>query len=173
MSDTPGEKLPAFHDHLAIEQTGWRGGKAVWTTLTLLRYSHEDGTVVIPKEFITDLASVPRLPIAWLVAGGRGNRAAVLHDFAYQFSVLLYVKGEALEEVPKNRRAADGIFREALKADPWGGTNMATRFIMWAAVRLLGAFAYRGKKRARALNPIWTTTGLPATPTEGSAGDRD
>ncbi|MDP8930896.1 MAG: DUF1353 domain-containing protein [Actinomycetota bacterium] len=169
MTDSPSRESPMFRDGLAIEQTGWRGGKAVWTTLRTLHYNHEDGTVVIPEEFITDLASVPRLPIAWLVAGGRGNRAAVLHDFAYQFSVLLYEQGRRRAKTPVTRRAADRIFREALKADPWGGTNAVTRFIMWSAVRLLGLYAYRGKKRARELNPIWTAEGLPTDPHEGES----
>jgi hypothetical protein len=38
--------------------------------------------IVIPAEFITDHASVSRLP---LIAGGRGIRSATVHDFGYQF----------------------------------------------------------------------------------------
>lgn len=152
-----------FPDHLVIEQTGWRGGRAEWTTLQPLRYRRGDRTVVVPRRFITDLASVPRLPIAWLVAGGRGNRAAVLHDFAYQFSVLLYEDDGKRSEVRISRRGADRLFREALKADPLAGTNPVTRFVMWSAVRLLGWLSYRDDERQTELNPIWTEQGLPAT----------
>ena len=166
MSNPRGEALPRFHDGLVIEQTGWRSSRAEWKTLSPLHYSHRDGLLVIPHKFITDLASVPRLPIAWLVAGGMGNRAAVVHDFAYQFTVLQYEIDGELVERELSRQQADRLFREALKADPWGGTNVVTRFVMWSAVRLLGAFAYRRKrKRARELNPIWTRDGLPPTPT--------
>ncbi len=39
--------------------------------------------VVVPEGFVTDLASVPRLPVVYLVTGGLGNAAACVHDFLY------------------------------------------------------------------------------------------
>lgn len=38
----------------------------------------------IPEGFITDLASVPRLPFVYLALAGRGHKAAVLHDWLYR-----------------------------------------------------------------------------------------
>jgi hypothetical protein len=48
----------------------------------------EDGkdpiVIHVPHGFVTNFASVPRLPFAYLLVGGRGNRAAVVHDFLYE-----------------------------------------------------------------------------------------
>lgn len=43
----------------------------------------DDDTLCIPEGFETDLASVPRIPVAYLVLGGRGKKAAVVHDWLY------------------------------------------------------------------------------------------
>ncbi len=38
----------------------------------------------IPEGFETDYSSVPRLPVVYLWLGGRGKRAAVVHDYIYR-----------------------------------------------------------------------------------------
>jgi len=38
----------------------------------------------IPEGFETDFASVPRVPIVYLVWGGRAHREAGIHDFLYR-----------------------------------------------------------------------------------------
>jgi hypothetical protein len=43
----------------------------------------DDERICVPEGFETDLASVPRLPIAYMILGGRGKRAAVVHDWLY------------------------------------------------------------------------------------------
>lgn len=43
----------------------------------------DDDYHLIPAGFVTDLASVPRIPIAFLCLGGRGKKAAVVHDWLY------------------------------------------------------------------------------------------
>lgn len=45
--------------------------------------SLEGKEIVIPEGFETDLASVPRVPVVYLSVGGRGHKAAVLHDWLY------------------------------------------------------------------------------------------
>jgi hypothetical protein len=60
-------------------------------------------TYTVPKGFNTDFASVPRLPVAYLVAGGHGEKAAIVHDW------LIFSKEET-------RFMADQVFKEALKA---------------------------------------------------------
>lgn len=161
--------MSRFLDDLRLIQTGWHKGRAVWKTLAPLAY-HSDllgETIVVPDEFITDLASVPRLPIAWLVAGGRGSRSAVLHDFAYQFGKWTAANGEPSTAT---RRLADAVFRESLAADPISGAGPAAQRLMWLAVRLLAGFAWEGD-RTRALNPIWSTEGLPTPHRRG--GDQE
>ena len=48
----------------------------------------EDGkeplVIHVPHGFLTNFASVPRLPFAYLLFGGKGNRAAAVHDFLYE-----------------------------------------------------------------------------------------
>lgn len=60
-------------------------------------------TVVIhvPHGFVTNFASVPRLPFAYLLFGGKGNRPAVVHDYLY-----------AKAECPRNW--CDAVFHHGL-----------------------------------------------------------
>ena len=43
----------------------------------------EPVVIHVPHGFVTNFASVPRLPFAYLLFGGKGNRAAVVHDYLY------------------------------------------------------------------------------------------
>jgi hypothetical protein len=58
-------------------------------------------TLVIPEGFLTDLASVPRLPLVFWWYGGRARKASVPHDFLYQ----RHLVGKA---------TADQVFLEAM-----------------------------------------------------------
>lgn len=82
--------------------------------------------VIVPKGFVTDFASVPRLPVAYLLAGGEANEAAIVHDY-------LYHSHEVARDV------ADAVFEEAMAVtgQPWW-----RRKLMWAGVRLFGAAPY-------------------------------
>lgn len=40
--------------------------------------------ITVPKGFNTDLASVPRVPIIYMLWGDRAHREAVLHDYLYR-----------------------------------------------------------------------------------------
>lgn len=76
--------------------------------------------VVIPKGFITDCASIPRGLWNLLPPFGRYNKAAVLHDWLYQFGSY-------------TRAQADWLFREGmveLEVPAW------KREIMYAGVRI-------------------------------------
>lgn len=147
----------AFLDLLLAEQTGWQEGRAVWTTRRALRYqSAVLGTVVvIPDEFLTDFASVPRVPLAYLIAGARGNRSAVLHDFPYQFGFWF---DEAGRKLVVERDLVDRVFHESLVADPMSGAGRMIAWEMWAAVRVGGRGHWampERLKRVTRLNPIW------------------
>lgn len=96
-------------------------------TAPLVYYSEHLGReLTVPKGFITDFASVPRLPVAYLLAGGEADKPAVIHDYLY-FS----------HEVP--RADADAVLEEAMAVtgQPWW-----RRKLMWAGVRLFGAKPY-------------------------------
>ena len=103
------------------------GGK--WWRLThdLVYYSALlDATIVIPAGFVTDFASVPRIPLAYWLFGARGNQAAVLHDWLYRTGLI-------------DRIRSDRVFNEALKAE---GKWFPTRWPMTTAVMSFGWLVY-------------------------------
>lgn len=85
------------------------------------------GIIVVPEGFMTDLASVPRIPAAYLLFGDRGQKAAVIHDWLY--STRAY-----------ERRVCDNIFLEALALS---GYNWFTRNMMYLGVRAGGGWAWK------------------------------
>jgi len=82
--------------------------------------------IVVPTGFITDLASVPRLPLAFLLTGGKASAAAVVHDWMYSTHEF-------------ERETADDIFHEAILAE---GHSRFTAWLMWAGVRAGGGFSW-------------------------------
>lgn len=98
--------------------------RGTWKLLQPLVYSSElAGMITVPAGFVTDFASVPRIPVAFLLAGDCGQEAAVIHDFLY-----------TTHQVP--RETADAVLREALLV----GDEPAWRaWLMWAGVRVGGA----------------------------------
>lgn len=75
-------------------------------------------TFYVPMGFLTDFASVPRLPLAYLLTANRCFKAAAVHDFA-------------LTLLPRAQAAA--LFLEAMEAE---GIPEPVRGMMYAAVKL-------------------------------------
>lgn len=82
----------------------------------------------VPDSFVTDFASVPRIPLAFWLFGNIGHRAAVVHDW-------LYSTGEV------SREYADEVLK-ALLEEEGAGTIRANA--MYAGVRLGGASHFKG-----------------------------
>jgi hypothetical protein len=80
------------------------------------------GHISVPRGFITDLASIPRLLRPVLDQNDASRAPAVLHDYLYcgQFT---------------SRAAADLLFLEALQR---AGISRIKRYAMYAAVRTFG-----------------------------------
>lgn len=97
---------------------------ALWKLTLPLIYQSDvaNDTFVVPVGFVTDLASVPRIPIAYFLAGGTSNEASVVHDWLYT-------------EKKLPRAMADSVLREASAVTGVPGWR---RWIMWAGVRLGG-----------------------------------
>jgi len=89
----------------------------------LVYISSRDITYIAKVGFITDYASIPRLPIVFLLFAELDNRAATLHDS-------LYSNGRI------SRKLADGLFLEALLTDDV--TPMWKAKLAYYAVRLCG-----------------------------------
>ena len=93
--------------------------KSIWEILNL----------VIPKGFITDFASTPRILYPIIPPIGIYNKACIIHDYLYQEKIF-------------SRKNCDLIFLQAMKildVPKW------KRNLMFAVVRLFGK-KYYGKK---------------------------
>lgn len=105
-----------------------RQADGTWTLNRALRY-HSDvtnKTYTVPRHFNTDFASVPRLPVAYYLAGNTAHQAAVVHDWLYRTGA-------------EPRTVCDAIFREAMAAT---GISAWRRWLMWAGVRIGGRRAH-------------------------------
>lgn len=88
---------------------------------------------LIPAGFITDGASVPRGLWNLFPPFGKYNKAALLHDYLYQFGTM-------------TRAQADWVFLEAMKEL---GVGFLTRWAMYLSVRAGGWCAWNGYARQR------------------------
>lgn len=101
-----------------------------WELLHELRYlcAHTQKSYTIEKGFITDFASIPRIPIAYWLAGNTAQLAAIVHDYLYQNSI-------------EPRGTADEVFAEIMDSTPdFPGWRAK---LMFLGVRLFGASHYK------------------------------
>ncbi len=98
-------------------------GEDTWVLVDPLVYEGRWQRFVVPAQFETDFATVPRL-VVWLVPRfGRYTRAAILHDWLCTVGI---VTGAVTS------RQADGLFRRALRES---GVPVLRRWLMWCGVR--------------------------------------
>lgn len=118
---------PSFHAPLVLtpDDAGHN-----WTLREAFIYDSSVGPITVPKGFVTDFASVPRVFWNILPPFGRYGKAAVVHDYLYR------TQGYASKPV------ADAIFLEAMKAL---GVPTLLRYTMFYAVRLFGGRSYKGQ----------------------------
>lgn len=110
----------------------------LWELAGPLRFkSNRYGLICVPKGFVTDLASVPRLLWAYLPPFGNYTRSAVIHDALYTFQ---QINGQ-----PITRKIADRILNEAMGDDDTGNWE---RNIIFIGVRLGGWLRWHQAKRA-------------------------
>src|SRR3972149_2988028 len=131
--------MSEFLDLFVAAQIGWKNGRPLWGTRAPLPHRSDllQTTIIVPSEFITDVASVPRLPLVWLIAGGRGTRSAVVHDAAYQFGFWWIINQDSGRWVryEVNKSLTDEVFHESLLADPISGAGRVRAWEMYQAVR--------------------------------------
>lgn len=87
--------------------------EGVWILNCPLIYYSEflNCTITVPGGFNTDLASVPRIPIVFMLFGNRSHHEAVIHDYLYRKDSNPIVAFST----------ANSIFLEAMEArkKPW------------------------------------------------------
>ena len=96
-----------------------------WRLLEPLSYLYTDRVITAPQGFLSDFASVPRIPLVYSAFGNTGHKAAVIHDYLYS--------------IKHDRKEADKIFLDALKHHE----HPIRSHIMYGAVRLFGWISYR------------------------------
>ncbi len=106
--------MNGFQGPLKAEEIGTSCGRTVWRLLEDLVFVLGPRKYVIPKGFETDLASVPRVPIVYLIWGDRAHREAVLHDYLYRKDSVILNECNLIvsREIPKED--ADWLFRTAM-----------------------------------------------------------
>lgn len=115
--------MSAFLSELRVENaSGQDDGK--WRLTAPLVYQSDvaGATFTAPAGMVTDFASVPRAPFAYMLFGDRASEASVIHDYLY---------GSHL--VP--RAMADAVLREASAVT---GVSWFARNSMWLGVRAFG-----------------------------------
>jgi hypothetical protein len=120
-----------FKTNLILQALIERKGK--WEVVAPLVWSDEDGIIVVPTKFVTDLASIPMVARALIDVNGPHRRAATLHDYLFVTQEL------SLSEV-------DELFLRAMKAD---GVGWLVRNTMYSAVRLGSWMPWNKNKRKR------------------------
>ena len=111
----------------------------------IVRDTNKTETITVPSEFITDLASTPRLLWAF-IAPFDVARAAIVHDLlykairTYRWNVSKTMPGEDKELIKNAKVAADKVFLLAMKdAEPKvSGWKI---YSAWKAVDLFGRWS--------------------------------
>jgi len=103
----------------------------IWKLNKPFVIAHDDyGIIEVPAGFETDLASVPRFFFAYLIAGGKASKSAVVHDYLH-----------CIDAVPDlSRREVDYVFLELMIVE---GVAYWRRQLMWLMVRLFGGFVFK------------------------------
>lgn len=106
-------------------------GRGTWKLIAPLEYKADSGTVYsVPIGFVTDFASVPRLPFIFVAFGDRANSAATLHDW-------LYCRDPITKNHPvADRETADLLLKEAALAQ---GVSTEVAEALYLGVRAGGS----------------------------------
>jgi hypothetical protein len=118
-----------------------RAGRSLWALQRELEYRPGDGDeelIIIPRGFVTDLTSVPRIVWSFYPPDGPWAKAAVIHDFLYFTSGtgVWHTHRGITRAAPYSRIEADDILKQAMadrKIGKW------EQLVIWTAVRLGGA----------------------------------
>lgn len=105
-----------------------------WEVIEPLVYQSRlwETLIEVPAGFITDFASVPRVPFVYMLYGDRAHRESVLHDYLYYMAMT-------------TRKIADCIFLEAMESR---GKSWFVRQGMYRGVRMGGWVAWNEHRKS-------------------------
>lgn len=116
--------------------------------------------VDIPKNFVTDFASVPRVFWSLFPAEGKYAAAALVHDFLY------WEQRPSPPNDPRSpRQIADQTFKRAMTLD---GVNAPTRFSLFQAVDLFGEAAWEENRKRKAAGEKRVLRVVPPRTSDGA-----
>ena len=122
-----------FENSLLVEPIP--GDDLRWRLMRTLTYRVNSGrgqlSISVPRGFITDFASIPRVFWRVILPTGRHREAAVVHDY-------LYAVGD------RHKAVADAIFLEAMTVL---GVPRWRRWVMFFAVLFFGGKAWNGHRQ--------------------------
>ena len=124
------EFLSELDTHLLDDDCIWELGAPLIYESDVLKQ-----TVTVPKGFQTDFASVPRIPIVYMLWGDRAHREAVIHDYLYR------IDSKPIVEFGM----ANDVFLEAMGCR---GKGLFVRKAMYWGVCMGGLSSYHKKKVA-------------------------
>lgn len=144
------DKFPDFSGQLIVRPLA--DGDS-WVLMDDLAYKANDGrSIVAPRGFITDFASVPQFLWWWTAPWGRHGFAGIVHDWLYY-----------IQDV--SRADADALFREIMGKL---GVRPTKAWLMWVAVRGPGFFAWQANsRRTERKGPGWKQVDLDQPEPEG------
>jgi len=125
--------MAVFLTPLRVEKIGHtKDNRPLWKLTANLGYrtdikSHERELIIVPTDFETDCASVPRVPVLYTLTGDTAHEAAVVHDWLYR-------------QHEWTRKDADAVFYEAMTVT---GESRWRAWLMWSAVRAAGWTIWR------------------------------
>lgn len=126
-----------FQTALRVEKIN----ECCWKLTDPLVYKSDNiGMIIVNAGFVTNFASVPRLPFMFAAFGGVGDEAATLHDWLYRPE---HTRFSGHDE-PIDRETADKVLRGVIvECLVLSGSSVfvakAKAYTMWAGVRLGGA----------------------------------
>jgi hypothetical protein len=123
-----------FPDPLKFQEAYYKNGSMVVRMTERFRYISSQGKIIVPRNFYSDGASVPRMFWSFLSPFGSYFKAALIHDFLYSKDSEKYY--------PFDRKTSDLIFKEAMFNL---GIGWAKRETIYRAVRLGGWASFRKK----------------------------
>lgn len=145
---------PGFQDTIAAKRTGGYDGdrRALWRVLEPLLYWSPSLQcwLLVPVGFVTNYASVPRLPIIYAWCGDRVYEPPGLHDLGYTLRAFLvatldeHMQVLSTELRPVTRAQVDEVFLESLLLQP-DAVDEATAHAMHLGVRIGGESSWRAE----------------------------
>lgn len=100
------------------------------------------GKITAPAGFHTDLASVPRVPLLYLLYGGRAHHEGVIHDLLFRKDAADFVEFKEGIEKTVSFSQANRVFFEAMAAR---GKSFLVRYGMTGGVYIGGWFSFHKK----------------------------